>query len=78
MTNGLKGFIVEMDVLALQLLLFLEVNTLLIWMSTIMGSLFDLDSRCFLLWGSDQIYLPLVGCLCNTKPVEEFLQLCDK
>ena len=28
-----------MNVLALQLLLFLEVNTLLIWMSTIMGSL---------------------------------------
>ena len=67
-----------MAVLALQLYLFLEVNTLLIWMSTIMGSLFDLDLHCFLLWGSDQIYLPLVGCLCNTKPVEEFLQLCDK
>ena len=67
-----------MTVLALQLLLSLEVNTLLIWMSTIMGSLFDLNLRCFLLWGSDQIYLPLVGCLCNTKPVEEFLQLCDK
>ena len=39
MTNGLKGFIVEMNVLALQLLLFLESTTLLMGISSVIGSL---------------------------------------
>ena len=35
----------------------------------------DKDLRCFFLWGQDQIYLHLVGCLCNTKLEEGFLLL---